>query len=93
MLRTIVSALVLCLVTPALADVRAPDGRVIECYCTDSQGARRELGDIICLTVGQRSFEAKCVMAGNVPFWRDLKRGCLSSRGPLPRPWQGPTRG
>ena len=93
MMRNLIAALILSLSGPALADVTAPDGRVIECYCTDTQGARRELGDIICLTVGQRSFEAKCVMAGNVPFWRDLKRGCLSSRGPLPKPWQESIRG
>ena len=68
----------------ALADVRAPDGRVIECYCTDRYGKRHELGDIICLTVGGRSYMAKCVMAQNNPFWRDQKRGCLSSKNTKP---------
>ena len=53
-----------------------------ECYCTDTYGKRRELGDIICLTVGGRSYEAKCIMAQNNPFWRDLERGCLSSSLP-----------
>ena len=53
-----------------------------ECFCTDTYGKRRELGDIICLTVGGRSYEAKCVMAQNNPFWRDLERGCLSSSLP-----------
>ena len=66
--------------TPARADVSAPDGRVIECFCTDRYGDRHELGDIICLTVGERSYMAKCIMAQNVPFWRDQKMGCLSSR-------------
>ncbi|MEL6947837.1 MAG: hypothetical protein AAFO73_09420 [Pseudomonadota bacterium] len=50
-----------------------------ECFCTDRYGKRHELGDIICLTVGGRSYEAKCIMAQNNPFWRDLKRGCMSS--------------
>lgn len=53
-----------------------------ECYCTDRYGKRHEIGDIICLTVDSRSFEAKCVMAQNNPFWRDLNRGCLSSSLP-----------
>ena len=53
-----------------------------ECFCTDKQGQRRELGDVICLTVGGRSFRAKCVMAQNNPFWRDLNEGCLSSQAP-----------
>lgn len=74
------------LTAPAIADVIAPNGRVIECFCTDTYGKRHELGDIICLTVGGRSFMAKCVMAQNVPFWRDQSHGCLSSdyRQPLP---------
>jgi len=53
-----------------------------ECYCTDRYGKRHEIGDIICLTVDSRSYEAKCVMAQNNPFWRDLNRGCLSSSLP-----------
>lgn len=53
-----------------------------ECFCTDRYGKRRELGEIICLTVGDRSYEAKCVMAQNNPFWRDLNRGCMSSQLP-----------
>ena len=53
-----------------------------ECYCTDRYGKRHEIGDIICLTVDNRSYEAKCVMAQNNPFWRDLNRGCLSSSLP-----------
>ena len=74
----------------SLADVQTPSGKVIECFCTDSFGQRRELGDIICLTVGQRSYMAKCVMAQNVPFWRDQNMGCLSSK--LKTPGLSPTR-
>ena len=53
-----------------------------ECFCTDRYGKRHELGDIICLTVGDRSYMAKCVMAQNNPFWRDQNMGCLSSSLP-----------
>lgn len=74
----------------ASADVTAPDGRVIECFCTDTQGKRWELGDVICLTVDRRSYLAKCEMAQNVPFWRDQNEGCLSSRM-TPRPDINPT--
>ena len=56
-----------------------------ECFCTDRYGKRRELGEIICLTVGDRSYMAKCVMAQNNPFWRDQNMGCLSSS--LPKPY------
>ncbi len=56
--------------------------KTVECYCTDRYGKRHELGDIICLTVDDRSYEAKCVMALNNPFWRDQNRGCLSSSLP-----------
>ena len=77
----------------AHADYKTRDGRIIECYCTDTQGARRELGEVICLTVGGRSFMAKCVMAQNVPFWRDQEEGCLSSRAEPPfTPWPDATR-
>ena len=48
-----------------------------DCYCTDRYGKRHELGDTICMTVGDRTFEAKCVMAQNNPFWRDQDRGCV----------------
>ncbi len=69
-----------------------------ECFCTDRYGKRRELGDIICLTVGDRSYEAKCIMVLNNPYWRDLERGCLSASVTpenemkmTPRPAQLPT--
>ncbi|MDD9908061.1 MAG: hypothetical protein OXR62_00045 [Ahrensia sp.] len=58
-----------------------------ECYCTDKNGARHELGDIICLSVGGRSFEAKCVMAQNNPFWRDQNRDCVVGEAPQMTPF------
>lgn len=61
------------------ADVIAPGGKVIDCYCTDTQGARVELGQEICLYVGGRAFMALCDMSLNVPIWRDTGRGCMTS--------------
>ncbi len=77
----------------ALADVKGPNGKIIECFCTDTQGYRHEIGDIICLTVDGRSYMAKCIMAQNVPFWRDQEMGCLSSQLPDPQmtPWPDKT--
>ncbi len=77
MKRLALIALALC--TPALADVNS-GGRTIECYCTDSNGGRVELGQEICLHVGGRAFMALCDMSLNNPAWRDTGRGCLSSR-------------
>ena len=67
------------LAAPAQADVKGPNGKVIECYCTDTQGVRVELGQQICLTVNGRAFMAVCDMSLNVPIWRDTGNGCLSS--------------
>jgi hypothetical protein len=68
---------------PALADtatVKWP-----ECYCTDKAGARVELGEVICLYVDGRTFEARCEMSLNNPMWRETGGSCLSSRNGLPQ--------
>lgn len=65
---------------PVFADVIGPGGKVRDCYCTDSQGARVELGETICLRVDGRMFMAQCQMSLNVPMWREVQQGCLSSR-------------
>jgi hypothetical protein len=65
---------------PALADVKTPSGKVIDCYCTDRSGGRIELGEYICLQVDGRMFTAQCQMSLNVPMWREIRNGCLSSR-------------
>lgn len=70
------------LALPALADVTMPGGKSIECYCTDSKGARVELGEEICLYVDGRAFMARCEMALNNPIWRDTGKGCVSSELP-----------
>lgn len=76
---------------PAQADVIGPNGRVIECYCTDTQGARVEIGDSICLFVDGRAFMALCDMSLNVPIWRDTGAGCLSSQAEPPLQFSKPT--
>ena len=76
---------ILCLIAllaPAIgvADVTRPDGTVQDCYCTDSSGSRVDLGETICLFVDGRAFMAQCQMSLNVPMWREVQEGCLSSR-------------
>ncbi len=68
----------LLLATPALAD-QTIGGKVVDCYCTDTSGARVELGETICLQVDGRMFMAQCQMSLNVPMWREVAEGCLSS--------------
>ena len=71
--------LFLCAALPAAADVVGPGGKTIDCYCTDRTGARVELGQTICLQVDGRMFMAQCQMSLNVPMWREVSQGCLSS--------------
>ncbi len=71
---------ILCLLgLPAVADVIGPGGKTIDCYCTDRSGGRVELGQTICLQVDGRMFMAQCQMSLNVPMWREVQQGCLSS--------------
>lgn len=69
----------LLIASPALADVTGPGGKTIDCYCTDKSGSRIELGEMICLQVDGRMFMAQCQMSLNVPMWREISPGCLSS--------------
>ncbi len=72
-------ALVLILAaTPALPDAKI-GGKTVDCYCTNSTGGRVELGETICLQVDGRMFMAQCQMSLNVPMWREVAQGCLSS--------------
>lgn len=64
---------------PAFADVTGPGGKTIDCYCTDRAGSRIELGQTICMQVDGRMFMAQCQMSLNVPMWREVQEGCLSS--------------
>ena len=64
---------------PAVADITYPSGKSVECYCTDRSGTRVELGETICMQVDGRLFMAQCQMSLNVPMWREVEQGCLSS--------------
>ena len=64
---------------PASADVTSPSGKTVDCYCTDRNRNRIELGETICMQVDGRMFMAQCQMSLNVPMWREVQNGCLSS--------------
>lgn len=74
-----VTTLLALMAVPAMADVTAPGGRKIDCFCTDTQGARVEMGQTICLYVDGRAFMARCEMSLNNPMWREVSKGCMSS--------------
>lgn len=80
-MRTLIPlvAAVIAAAPPALADYNL-NGKMIDCYCTDSTGGRIEIGDMICLQVDGRMFMAQCQMSLNVPMWREIRDGCLSSQ-------------
>lgn len=74
--------IVLCLTLAALpgwADVTGPNGKVQDCYCTDSSGKRVELGKRICLRVDGRTYLAECQMSLNVPMWREVESNCAGA--------------
>ena len=54
----------------------APPLPVIEFYCTDSVGARREMGEFLCITASCQTWMARCEMALNNPVWRKVQDGC-----------------
>ena len=51
----------------------------VDCYCTDKNGARVELGTVNCMQVDGRVFMARCEMALNNPFWREVEGNCFNS--------------
>ena len=54
-------------------------GTAPDCFCTDAVGARVEMGQSICLTVGGRAYIARCEMVLNNPAWRDTGADCTLS--------------
>jgi hypothetical protein len=67
------------LVLIATTSGATPAPKAADCYCTDGEGRRVEMGERICLTVDGRSFTAECGMSLNSPAWRKVADGCLSS--------------
>lgn len=47
-----------------------------ECFCTDKNRVRVELGQRICMYVDGRAYLAECQMSQNVPMWRDVGEVC-----------------
>ncbi|MEP2031113.1 MAG: hypothetical protein ABJI96_20635 [Paracoccaceae bacterium] len=84
------STLLFFMAAPVIADVSGKDGKTVECYCTDKSHNRVELGETICLQVDGRMFMAQCQMSLNVPMWREIQEGCLSS-GLISTPGDGST--
>ncbi|PJE25929.1 hypothetical protein SAMN06297129_2271 [Pseudooceanicola antarcticus] len=80
MLRSVLILLALFVPAHLARSQEAPPLKPVECYCTDSRGARIELGETICMSVGGRSFLAQCQMSLNNPMWREVGPSCLSSR-------------
>ncbi len=58
---------------------KAKEGfRYPDCFCTDSQGKRIELGKTTCLQIGSSQVLARCAMSLNNPAWRRIQEGCPS---------------
>jgi hypothetical protein len=53
--------------------------RYPDCFCTDSQGQRVEMGRSACLQIGSRTVMAQCDMSLNSPIWRIGDEGCPTS--------------
>lgn len=47
-----------------------------DCYCTDSNGQRVEMGQLACLVIGSKRVLARCDMSVNNPTWREESEGC-----------------
>ncbi len=50
-------------------------------FCTGSDGARHELGEVVCLINNSctQTWLAKCDMSLNNPMWRKVQDGCPSA--------------
>ncbi|TYO90157.1 hypothetical protein [Oceanicella actignis] len=56
----------------------APGHEYPPCYCTN-RGRKAPLGATACLTVGGKSFLARCEMSLNNPIWRKVSDLCPTS--------------
>jgi len=48
----------------------------VDYYCTDAEGKRVEMGQVICITASCQTWMAKCDMSLNNPTWRKIQDGC-----------------
>jgi len=50
----------------------------VEYYCTNSDGFRVELGNVICITASCVTWMARCEMSANnnLAMWRKVQDGC-----------------
>ena len=48
----------------------------VDNYCTDADGRRIEIGQVICITASCNTWMAKCDMSLNNPMWRKIQDGC-----------------
>lgn len=67
----------------------APAAEDTDCACHNRDGVKVPVGQTSCLTVGNRSFTARCAWSQNLLTWRKLHDGCLSSQTQAPPAHQG----
>ncbi|MEL7463790.1 MAG: hypothetical protein AAFN79_06965 [Pseudomonadota bacterium] len=61
---------------PTFVPPKAKEGHSYpDCYCTN-RGVKVPVGQMSCLTVGSRTFTARCGMSLNNTAWREVKDGC-----------------
>lgn len=46
------------------------------CYCKNADGKQHAVGEVACMTVGDKSYLAQCEMNLNVTSWAKLQDGC-----------------
>ena len=68
--------LIIITVFPAAASSEGFHGYGKDCYCTDANRNRVEVGEQRCLTISGTSFVAECQMSQNVPIWRRVGDVC-----------------
>ncbi|MDI7864433.1 hypothetical protein MRS76_21065 [Rhizobiaceae bacterium n13] len=54
-----------------------PDRR---CTCRNRDGEKYQLGETVCIRIGDVSYLARCEMELNVTTWRKLDDGCPEAR-------------
>ena len=60
-----------------------PDAR---CTCRNRDGSKLEIGQTVCIRVGDVAYLARCEMELNVTTWRKIRDGCPEARLSLDKP-------